>query len=229
MNSFTISTINDFIHWVKAFPIIGGFVLYRGQACKGNLIPNIARKNPNNDTTTIELKMIEQVRKLGATLVEPSKSNLEIMILAQHFGLKTRLLDWTSNPLAALWFACSDTSSQEAYVYVLYAEDLLGKEIDPTDPFKEPETRVYQPRHNNARIVAQHGWFTLHRYAAEDGGFVPLELNPKMMDILTEIHVPAESKAEMINSLDRLGTNHHTLFPDLEGLCNHLNWKHLEA
>ncbi|GAA80474.1 hypothetical protein P20495_2989 [Pseudoalteromonas sp. BSi20495] len=30
----------------------------------------------------------------------------------------------------------------------------------------------------------------------------------------------------MLKALDRHGVNSHTLFPDLEGLCKYLNWKH---
>lgn len=44
------------------------------------------------------------------------KSNFEILAKMQHFGLPTRLLDFTLNPLIALYSACSESPSKDARV-----------------------------------------------------------------------------------------------------------------
>ena len=230
MRKETAIDFGAFIHHTEVFDFIGKFTIFRGQAVKGNLVPSIARTNAAADTTDKEKRQLAQLQLLGASLIpDTDASDLELLILAQHFGLKTRLLDWTSNPLAALWFACADTHPGDAYVYALDADILLDEDVYKKDPFKTSETRVFQPRLNNVRIIAQHSWFTLHQYSAESKEFVRLESNPGTQDRLTEIQIPAGSRAHVLCSLDRHGISSRTLLPDLQGLCQYLNWKYPDA
>ena len=201
-------------------------MIFRGQPVKGGLLPGIARTDNGRDTSEAEKEVIEQLALMGASFLTSQEQNsLELLVLAQHFHLKTRLLDWTSNPLAALWFACSDPELKDVYVYALEADKLLRKDVYDKCPFSYHATRVFQPRLTNPRIVAQEGWFTLHEYSAKRKKFVPLEKNPKVTPHLIEFLVPERIKSKIIEGLDHLGISYRTLFPDLEGLCRYLNWK----
>src|SRR5687768_7525184 len=87
----------------------GELVLFRGQDCPDSLLPKIARKDPKDDTTQKEKKMLAELRRIGSGfLPQLDEDDWDLLARAQHYGMATRLLDWTSNPLCGIWFACRD-------------------------------------------------------------------------------------------------------------------------
>lgn len=188
MREVSVKNLRDFVGETELYDLFADLIIFRGQAKKGNLIPSIARPAPTTNTVKQEKEVLEQLRLMGASFLGNAEATtLDLVVLAQHFGLRTRLLDWTSNPLTALWFACSDNEKGDTFVYALDADKLLTRNIYDKDPFEISTTRVIQPRLNNPRILAQHGWFTLHRFSQKAKRFVPLEVNPKTSKYLTEI------------------------------------------
>lgn len=68
--------------------------------------------------------MISTFRVAGATFL--SRYDLtEIYFSAQHYGMPTRLLDWSTNPLAALFFACDGADGHDGCVYAMDANKVI--------------------------------------------------------------------------------------------------------
>lgn len=224
-----VQSLSDYIEIIGTFDLStsNSQFLFRGQDVKGNLLPSIARKTPSEDTTAKENLMLNSMRMMGAAFLKESENTvLDHLVLAQHHRMKTRLLDWSTNPLVALWFACNSKKRGDVYVYILDCSKFLNNSIYDEDPFKQKETCVLQPRLNNNRIIAQHGWFTLHRFSKESKAFVPLEKNRKVKNFIHELKIAEKSKPDLLNELDKYGISNRTLFPDLEGLCTYLNWRY---
>lgn len=95
-------------------------IFYRGHENKDyQLVPNLLRnnstKNPNGqavkDIVNNEHLAFRDIVEKQPSEFAQCNSAIEYLVKMQHFGLKTRLLDITSNALIALYFACTSSSN----------------------------------------------------------------------------------------------------------------------
>lgn len=203
-------------------------LLFRGQDCNDPLLPKIARPRPTRDTTELERTMLKELKRRTARHSDLlGKDDWDALVVAQHFGMSTRLLDWTTNPFIALWFAALDQRvATDGYVYMLpITDDLILDRDSETDPFATGRTRVFKPSINNDRLAAQAGWFTAHRYSQSSRRFVDLHKNKELKRKVLMKGVKGSDKSKFLCALDRVGINQESMFPGLEGTCRYVDWR----
>jgi hypothetical protein len=178
-------------------------------------------------------------RFLGMKLQRPPdpEDHLGWMQVAQHYGLPTRLLDWTQNAAVALFFACCDQPGQDGLVVILNPIE-LNQRVNPKlprildyerdrsiiQPFfylgprvdsRGKRTIALNPTWNTERIAMQQGCFTLH-------GSRRFELDRMQASSLLYVPVLRDHKEALLNELARVGIGEMFIFPEAEHVCSHL-------
>ncbi len=224
-----IKDFSEYINLVVRIVWKKDWVLYRWQSDDHDLLPSIARNDPLKDTTEVEKSaVLELQRRYEIITLKIPDNDWDLLVLFQHHGLKTRLLDWTTNPLVALWFACRNEKKmdKDSYVYLFFTEDKnILKHKDKRTPWNTQSTMVLKPKQNNSRLVAQSGWFTAHIFSKTAKKFVNLSSHINHGNNVYRISIPASQKLDILKKLDAFWINHYSLFPDLEWLSRQINWE----
>jgi hypothetical protein len=185
---------------------------FRGQSDeKWELIPKAGRENYSsvNDETIFR----QWKRRAKFYLQNKSMNDWEYLSIAQHTGLPTRFLDWSHNPMVALFFSCCENESKNGVVYISLVDKFVDDE--KVKPFLiRSEILFYQPITSIERLANQYGYFSVHKNPSR----------PFEDENLIKIIIPKKMKTELTDMLNQYGINFLSLFPDLEGLSKHLSW-----
>jgi hypothetical protein len=233
IKNIEIHNFDKYVEKVGSFFKSSKLRLYRGQSCDKPLLPKIAREmNSLKNFKVRESELFEEFN-YRACQHEKEIKNLnkwENISIAQHYGLPTRLLDWTSNPLTALWFSLSKKQENETDRFVwgviLDNSDILKDET--IDPFEIDQTFFYRPKFINLRISNQLGWFSVHNLDNKKSKMQSIEEIERYKIIMAKFIIKINDKYdrnEYLKKLDIFGINYSTVFPDLDGLCKYLDWK----
>lgn len=121
-----IKSLSEYIEVISRLAEISnvpeyGRLVFRGHSDASSsykLIPTIGRKWPAMEYS--ENRMVTEMLTLRPEEFWGITSNFDLLSKLQHFGLPTRLLDFTFNPLIALFFACSSDKKTDSRVVCTY-------------------------------------------------------------------------------------------------------------
>lgn len=210
-----IESFEDFYNMYKGHH--SSHYIYRGEASsKYKLRPKFGRfeVSGNGSGLIMEMTILKHFKRRGAPhITKLPENDWDWLALAQHFGLATKLLDWSENPLVAMYFATQNMiDDKDRVLYALDTKNLMHHEVD-SSPFELSEVCTCYPRHIDSRITAQQGLFTCHPDPSKEFDHPDLE----------RWVIKSESVIDLAIEIDGLGFNDSTMFPGLEGIAGHIN------
>ena len=198
-----------------------------------------------------EQAIIEQFKRIAPSLhpkIPQEDNHLDWLVLMQHYGAPTRLLDWTESILVALYFAVKDHHDSDGELWLLYPLALNKRSAGFWGmPMKEDAFLQYLARefkyygNGKTKFAEQLKLDDIPKYPL---AFYPIlnfvrmvvqssvfTIHPKpqegkrIEDILKDDKflfryiIPAKYKKVILNDLRALNMKNHRLFPDLDHLA----------
>ena|GEM_PF-3552664 len=225
---------------------------------KGLIVPDYNAVDSNSFYSDIDSNIFYPFGKkfpYNCLFLKENGVALRHYAIAQHYGIPTRLLDWTDNPLVAIYMACNETiehnlnssNQYEAFsVWVMPTSVPLvqySKKMREDDNIIVKENILSQlrvPYSNNKNMTAQSGLFTicpLQKINSEEE--FPQKI--KGVDEFTsedikgygvncdifKISLVATECIKMMKILNAVGINASSVYPGYEGVKKYMDERKL--
>lgn len=226
--------------------------VYRGASDKEwGLVPTLNRVCAHD--LSLEASVIRSFRKYGYADLVDYDSVWQILPLAQHYGLPTRLLDWSYSPLVAAHFAtedidmydrdgaiwCVDVNQSNKYLphrlktlleqrrSHIFSVEMLMKEVPElhrmSDISDNPYVLFFEPASMLDRIVNQYALFSV-----TSDPKVGISDLPAGGECCVKYIIPREVKLEIRDKLDYVNISERMIYPGLDGICRWITRQYSE-
>jgi hypothetical protein len=238
----TVTTLGQYLGAFSGVVKPGEIFWFRGHACYDWILGPSALRDKNEMERQTALGLVAEFKRFADFKLEkPPQPDEELKWwqVAQHYGIPTRLLDWTQNAAVALYFACQQ-EDEDGLVLVLNPADLnlaaygerrvfdANSDAAAIKPYlklgpklnkRGKKTIAIHPTWNTERITIQQGAFTLH-------GSKCFELDSSQASSLCYLPILSHHKKNLLVELERMGTSEMTIFPEPEHVGCYLKRHH---
>lgn len=213
--------------------------LYRGQAnAMWTLDSSLTRESKYKEH---ESGMYYEILSLKPDSFHNDHTVYERLITMQHFGMPTRLMDITRNPLVAIFFACNNKERAKSdgivYTFAKDTKEFLNFEDKKLKGLKWLFDKKYKTTKEQDAFLSSisfvRGVAKNQRINNQSGDFIfvgngeDISLNLKK-SIALSIIIDAPTKLVLLEQLESLNIHGGSVYPDLTHMSNYIRTKYLE-